>query len=519
MPSRKLGVLHGAGLGITPSKMSDPLYITTPIYYVNDKPHIGHAYTTLAADVLTRYHRLRGREVFFLTGTDEHGAKVAESAAKAGMGPKAFCDQYSESFQAAFAALNLRYDRFIRTTDSDHVQQVTSFIATLQERGAIYEGVYEGLYCTGCEAFYTETEADSGKCPTHQRPLIPLKEKNYFFRLTKYADEVERKIRSGEIRIEPETRRQETLGLFKQGLRDFSVSREKVTWGIPFPGDPTQTVYVWVDALQNYLTGIGTTANRERFDHFWPHVLHFMAKDILKFHAIYWPALLIAAGERPPARLFVHGFFTLNGNKMSKSLGNVIDPLALVEKFGADATRYLLLSQFPFGEDGDIQEERFAEKYNADLANTFGNLASRVIAMVGKYCGAEMPVASSTMLPLRAVAREAWEDSTAAFERLAFDRALKAVLKLMIAGNLRVDQAKPWVLAKTDPKELSNVLADLLLLLRDSAWLLAPFLPEKAQALADALGLGRLDDIRRANDPLPVGRSLRPLSPLFPRLS
>lgn len=499
--------------------MSDPIYITTPIYYVNDKPHIGHAYTTLAADVLTRYHRLQGREVFFLTGTDEHGAKVAESAAKAGMDPKAFCDQNSKSFQAAFAALGIRYDRFIRTTDPDHVKQVQTFVARLQERNAIYEGIYEGLYCTGCEAFYTETEADNGLCPIHHQPLVMLKEKNYFFRLTQYADEVERKIRSGEIRIEPEARRQETLGLFKQGLKDFSVSREKVAWGIPFPSHPTQTVYVWVDALQNYLTGIGSTADRIRFDHFWPYVFHFMAKDILKFHAIFWPALLIAAGERPPARLFVHGFFTLNGEKMSKSLGNVIDPLSLIRKFGVDATRYLLLTQFPFGEDGDIQEGRFVEKYNADLANTFGNLASRVFAMVGKYCGAEMPsVDAADRLQLRTIAAGVWKDYGAAFEHLAFDRALKAVWRLMIAGNLRVDQAKPWVLAKADPTELNNVLADLLMLLRDCAWLLAPFLPEKAQALADALGLGTLDDARRAHDSLPAGRSFQPLNPLFPRL-
>lgn len=490
-------------------------YITTPIYYVNDQPHIGHAYTTVAADVLARWHRLDGDDVFFLTGTDEHGAKVAESAKKAGLDPKAFADQNSEKFRATFQRLNLSFDHFIRTTDSSHERQVGAFLAKLKDNGALYEGEYRGLYCTGCETFVTEKELVGGKCPIHKTVPSVITEQNYFFRLQDYLAEVERRIREKEIRIEPESRLQETLGLFKQGLEDFSVSREKVTWGIPFPFDPKQTVYVWVEALQNYITAIGYSDDRSRFTAWWPHVMHLMAKDILKFHTVYWPALLLAAGEEPPKRIFLHGFFTVNGEKMSKSLGNVIDPNRLIDQFGDDGARYLLLSQFPFGEDGDIQEGRFVEKYNADLANGFGNLASRVLAMVHKFSGGEVPVAdgvSPEVAEQTTSTRAAVDDALA---HCAFERAFQSIARLIAFGDGVIDREKPWQLAKTDPERLKQVLFDLLAIVANVTVLHHPFLPKATAALATALGFGELT---REVPPLPPGRSLATLMPLFPRL-
>lgn len=499
--------------------MKKVFYITTPIYYVNDQPHIGHAYTTIAADVLARWHRLQGDEVFFLTGTDEHGAKVAESAALAGLDPKTFADQTSAKFRSAFTKLNISFDHFLRTTDEAHERQVVQFLKKLQDRGAIYEGEYRGLYCTRCERFYTEKELVDGKCPDHHIAPETIAEKNHFFKLKDYLDEVERRIRTNKIRIEPETRRQETLGLFKQGLEDFSISREKVSWGIPFPGRPGQTVYVWVEALQNYITAVGYSDDPDRFARLWPHAVHLIGKDILKFHTIYWPALLLAAGEDPPKRLFAHGYFTINGVKMSKSLGNALDPNKLVSQYGADATRYLLLSQFPFGEDGDVAAERFSEKYNADLANGLGNLASRVVTMLQKFSGGEVPVppsgaASVTITDQISVAAT---ELNAALDSFAFERALHAIWRLIAVADGIVDREKPWELAKHNSEKLQQVLYDLAALLQHITLLLAPFLPKTTELLAGILGLGDLGEASRTPVPLPPGRALGPVTPLFPR--
>ncbi|MBU1074666.1 class I tRNA ligase family protein, partial [Patescibacteria group bacterium] len=308
------------------------LFITTPIYYVNDKPHIGHAYTTVAADILARWHKQKGDEVFFLTGTDEHGAKVAESAKLANKSPQQLCDKNSKLFKEAFDNLNLSYDYFIRTTDQRHEKSVAKFMQKLYDQGDIYEGTYEGLYCTGCENFLTEKELVDGKCPDHLKEPEKISEKNYFFKLTKYLSKVQTLIEKDEIKILPEDKKKEALGLFKQGLEDFSVSRENVKWGIPLPFDKSQVTYVWVEALQNYISAIGYGDDRREFEKWWQNPLHIMAKDILKFHCIYWPALLLAAGEEPPKQMFLHGFFSINGQKMSKSIGNVIDPNDLVAK-------------------------------------------------------------------------------------------------------------------------------------------------------------------------------------------
>ncbi|TSD04210.1 MAG: Methionine--tRNA ligase, partial [Parcubacteria group bacterium Athens0714_12] len=364
--------------------MEKKILITTPIYYVNDKPHIGHAYTTLAADVLTRFFRAQGKEVFFLTGTDEHGAKIAEAAEKAGESPQEICDKNSKFFKLAWEKLGIKYNYFIRTTEKNHEKTVTEFLKELKEKNVVYEKEYEGFYCVACEKFLTEKDLINGLCPDHKTEPKKITEKNYFFKLNNYLDKVEELIVKNKLNIGPENAKKEVLGLLKQGLDDFSVSRQKerVKWGIDLPFDDNQTVYVWVDALLNYYTGDAS----EDFKKYWAEgeVIHLLAKDILKFHAIFWPAMLLAIDKKLPDREFIHGFFTINGQKISKTLGNIIDPVEIVNKFGSDAVRYILLSQFPFGQDGDVKEEKFVEKYNSDLANGLGNLVARVLTLSAK---------------------------------------------------------------------------------------------------------------------------------------
>jgi len=363
-------------------------FITTPIYYVNSQPHIGHAYTTVAVDVLARYHRLKGEQVFFLTGTDEHGAKIAEAAKKADQEPQEFCDQVANQFKQAWQALNIDYSYFIRTTDPTHEQGVVAFLAKLKQVGFLYEADYCGLYCVGCEKFITEKELINGQCPDHKQAPQKISEKNWFFKLKEFLPKIEKLIESDQVLIRPVNAKKEVLGLFKQGLEDFSVSRQNVSWGIKLPWDQSQTIYVWVDALLNYWTALrnkapsplkrGRAGKGDDPQEFWPPDLHIMAHDILKFHAVYWPAMLLAAGLALPRRIFIHGYFTINDQKMSKTLGNVIAPQELIKKFGIDATRYLLLAQFPFGNDGDISMDKLVETYNAELANGLGNLVARV---------------------------------------------------------------------------------------------------------------------------------------------
>lgn len=463
-------------------------YVTTPIYYVNDKPHIGHAYTTIAADVLARYWRKKigDEHVYFLTGTDEHGAKVAESAQKAGMEPQTFCDRNSALFRESFKALDISFDQFIRTTDKRHEAAVQKFMQQLYDHGDIYEGEYEGLYCVGCEKFLTEKELVDGKCPDHKVEPQHLKEKNYFFKLKTYLPKVQELIEKDSIRILPANKKNEVLGLFKQGLDDFSVSREKVTWGIPLPFDKKQNTYVWVDALQNYISAVGYGDDDTSFNKWWPADVHLMARDIIKFHAIYWPALLLAAGLEPPKVVFAHGFFSLDGKKMSKSLGNVIDPNDLAKKFGVDATRYLLLSQFPFGQDGDIKESLFAEKYNADLANNLGNLVSRVLNMIEKYCDGKVPHDVTSPVSLVPVGQD--------IEDLKFDAALKKIWEGVDTANTIIDTQKPWDLAK-DPakkKELDSVLSELAAFLSDLGNTLLPFMPHAAAAIVGSMSAAKI---------------------------
>lgn len=469
-------------------------YITTPIYYVNDRPHIGHAYTTIAADVLARFHRLKGNEVFFLTGTDEHGAKVAQSADQEHKEVKAFCDENARLFKDSWANLDISHDKFIRTTDPEHEQAVKKFMSNLQDQGAVYEGTYEGLYCTGCEKFITEKELVGGLCPDHKKPPESLKEKNYFFKLKDFLPDVAKMIAANEIIIEPAGRRNEVLGLIKQGLDDFSVSRESVKWGIPLPFDPGQVIYVWVEALQNYITAIGYGRDDQEFSKWWPADIHLMAKDIIKFHAIFWPALLIAAGLKPPRKIFAHGFFSFDGQKMSKSLGNVIDPNALVEEYGSDATRYLLLTQFPFGQDGDIKADLFEEKYNADLANGLGNLVARISNMIEKFLDGQVLLKKDQRI------KEAGEIEQNILD-LKFHEAFVSIWEVIGRANQTIDQEKPWELAKKDQARLEKVLTDLAQVTVNVADLLQSLMPKTAKKIKSQF----------------LAEKIKKQKPLFPR--
>ncbi|MFA5070685.1 MAG: methionine--tRNA ligase [Patescibacteria group bacterium] len=470
--------------------MPKKFYITTPIYYVNDKPHIGHAYTTLAADILARYWRnkLGKDKVFFLTGTDEHGTKVAQAAEKEGKTPQAFCDEVTALFKVAWQNLGIEYDYFIRTTDKRHVESVDKFMLKLKENGAIYEDQYEGLYCEGCEKFMTEKDLVDGKCADHKKEPVKLSENNYFFKLGNYIDQVKELIEKDEIKILPVARKNEVLSLINQGLEDFSVSREKVKWGIPLVFDKKQVVYVWVEALQNYISAIGYGDNAKEYKKWWPADLHLMAKEILKFHAVYWPALLLAVGEHPPKEEFIHGYFTIDKQKMSKTLGNALDPNLLVEKYGVDAARYLLISQFIFGSDGDISESRFREKYNADLANNLGNLVARVLNMIEKYCAGKIPKILKSPKDFSKV--------NTLIENYSFDQALSEILNAVTWANQEIDKNEPWKLAKTKEKKdrdkLEKLLSELAAMLCDLARALAPFMPQTAARITNSLVCGKI---------------------------
>ncbi len=515
--------------------MPQRFMITTPIYYVNDKPHIGQAYATIAADILARFHRAKGEETFFLTGTDEHGSKVEETARKLGKTPQELCDQNVAYFKKAWKSLDISYDYFVRTTDPRHRKAVEKLLTVLDrattEEGekVIYPGEYSGLYCVGCEKFITEKELVNGLCPDHLQPPKVVTEKNYFFRLSSYLEKVEELIRSDRLKISPEERRKETLGLLKQGLDDFSISREKVTWGIPLPFDPKQNAYVWVDALPNYISAVGYGDDPEQFERWWRdgRVTHLIGKDILKFHCIFWPAMLLALGQEPPDEIFLHGYFTVHGQKMSKTLGNVVDPEYLVGQYGSDATRYLLLTQFPFGQDGDIQAERFVEKYNADLANDLGNLVSRVAKMVKSYCQGQIPRPSQYQPADEEIRKEATRCAEAVWqnvEKINLNQAIDQVMALVRSANRYVENQAPWALAKQGKEDrLATVLYTSCETLRIIGILFYPVLPQKCQKIGELLGLsgGKWEPSLKDAEGwgvLEPGRRIGTPEALFPRL-
>jgi len=504
--------------------MSQKFYVTTPIYYVNDVPHIGHAYTTIAADVLARHYRRSGREVFFLTGTDEHGAKIAEAAAKHGATPKQYVDQIVERFKDAWNSLGISYDKFIRTSDPEHEAGVAAFLENLYVSGDVYKGTYEGLYCVGCEQFKSEDDLVDGKCPYHN--LVPqwYSEENYFFRLSRYENALIEALTNpldpNHYRVAPTARYNEVLGKLRLGLSDVSISRASLSWGVPLPFDQKQVVYVWIDALLNYLTAVGYPDRPVESNRWWPANLHLMAKDILWFHAILWPAMLIAAGMQPPKEVFAHGFFTINGQRMSKTLGNVISPAELVGRFGADATRYLLLTDFPFGTDGDFNLESLTARYNAELANDLGNLLNRTVSMLNRYRAGEVPAPNAAQPPdeeVRAMAEAMFGQMDHALESLEFVAAADAACAVISRANRYVEETAPWKLAKSDPDRLATVLYTLAEAERLVANALQPFLPETCDRMLAQLGASGLVDTSWGALRPGTKVAAQP-TPLFPRI-
>ena len=420
----------------------DRFYVTTPIYYVNDAPHIGHAYTTVTADALARWHRLLGNEVFFLTGTDEHGLKVKRSAEANGLTPQEQADLNSARFREAWDLLEISYDDFIRTTEPRHHSAVAKLMQAVYDRGWITLGTYEGLYCVACEAYYTESDLVDGLCPVHHRPVELLKEDNYFFRLSAFSDRLLEWYAENPEAVTPEPKRNEAIGLIKAGLQDISVTRTSLDWGVKVPWDEKHVFYVWYDALINYVTAVGYGQDEARFEKWWPVVRHLIGKDILRFHCVYWPALCMAAGIDPP-RVSVHGYLLVGGEKMSKTAFNQISPADLVPTFGVDGFRYHFLRDQAFGPDGEFSYEGMVARYNADLANNLGNLLARVSAVVGSKCSGIGP-APRPDSPLAELVEEVYVTASQAWERVAPSEALEATWRLVRAANAALEAAEPW---------------------------------------------------------------------------
>ena len=482
--------------------MPDKFYVTTPIYYVNDKPHIGHAYTNVVADFLARYHKARGEETFFLTGTDEHGQKNVEAAKEAGKTLEELSDENSEKFKELKEVLNLSWNDFIRTSDKEkHWPGAIELWKRIEANGDIYEDEYEGLYCVGCEAFLTEKELVDGLCPIHKTKPELLKEKNLFFRLSKYSNKIGQKIESGELEVLPETRRNEILSLIKSGLKDVSFSRpkEKLAWGIPVPGHEDQTMYVWCDALSNYITAVGFGRDEKEFKKWWPADAHIIGKDILRFHAAIWPGMLLSAGLPLPKGIYVHGFITIEGEKMSKSLGNVVKPENLVEKYGRDAVRYYLLSEIPSHEDGDFSSERFEERYRSDLANGLGNFASRVSTLAEDAGELKNSEVSGEITSEIEIARKNIEEAVSQFK---LHEAVSTVWGLIHFGDGYIDEKKPW-----ESKDL-GVIFNLVVLLDNIASLVSPITPEAAEKITNSIEWKSKDSLK-----------VKKVEALFPRLN
>jgi methionyl-tRNA synthetase len=471
------------------NKDIENFYVTTPIYYVNDKPHIGHAYTTIIADIFARYHRkIKGKEnVFFLTGTDEHGSKVARSAEAHHLSPQEFVDKISEEYKNLWRDLNISHDEFFRTTNPEHKRVVQNYLQQLYDNGYIYKGEYKGLYCIGCEKFLPFDEIVNNACIYHPNTkLVEQEEKNYFFKLKDFSSLLSDKIKKGDYKILPKGRENEILSKINEGINDVSVSRPGVSWGIPLPWDSSQTVYVWIDALLNYYSATKIYPEKEKF---WPASLHLMAKDILWFHAFVWESLLLANKIKLPKTVFAHGFFTVNGQKMSKTIGNVIDPHYLIKTYGSDATRYLLASSFSFGNDGDISLEKFETAYNANLVNGLGNLTSRIMKMAETYgIKPELPNKPENLL-------------ADFMENYRINEAIDGIWKEISETDKYIQDKKPFSLIKTDEAEAKKIIGELVVKLWNIAVNLEIFLPETAEKIKKC-----------------VRENKMPETPLFPRI-
>ena len=501
-------------------------YITTPIYYPSANLHIGNTYTTVAADALARFKRLAGYDVFFLTGTDEHGQKIQRIAEEKGVTPKEYVDEIVSGIRKLWSLMDIKYDKFIRTTDDYHIKAVQDIFKKLYDQGDIYKSSYEGLYCTPCESFWTETQLVNGNCPDCGRPVEKAKEEAYFFKMSKYSDRLIKHIEENPEFIQPESRKNEMLNNFlKPGLQDLCVSRTSFNWGIPVEFDKEHVVYVWIDALSNYITALGYGSdNKELYEKYWPADVHLIGKDILRFHTIYWPIMLMALGLELPKQVFGHGWLLVDGGKMSKSKGNVVDPVVLVDHFGVDAVRYYLLREIPFGADGLFNNETFIKKINSDLANDLGNLLSRTIAMVDKYFGGvvQSPLAKEDIdKELIDLALSTPKNVENSINELKIPEALSHIWTLIGRANKYIDETTPWILAKDEDKKerLGTVLYNLLESLRFISVLVSPFLPSTSEKIREQLNVDVATwDSLAAFDGTQGGAKVNKGEVIFPRI-
>lgn len=496
--------------------MNKTFYLTTPLYYVNDKPHIGHAYTTIAGDILARYHRLTGKKVFFLTGTDEHGEKIAQTAKMQGKKPEEWVDHMAERFKELWQKLDISYDDFIRTTEERHEKVVRAVFQELYRDGNIYKGSYEGWYCIPCETYLTETQLIAKEngihaCPDCHTPVKKLSEKSYFFKLSLWNDKLIGHYSEHQSFLQPKLRQSEIINFVKDGLRDISVSRAKVTWGIPIPeyvegsdspirnDSAIPTIYVWFDALLNYISAAGYLQDDERFGSLWPADLHLVGKEIFRFHTVIWPAILFSLRLELPKKVFAHGWWTVEGEKMSKSKGNVIDPLTIISEFGTDSLRYFLMREVPFGVDGDFSRKSFLERYNSDLANGLGNLVSRTLTMIEKYSGGSVPGATNgnAKIPLRDAIEKLVKKIDGIIEDVELQTAVLGIWEIVSMANQYIEENAPWNLAKNKDKRLEEVLYNLVETLRILSVLLYPFLPETSKTIWQRIG--QKEDLTRVS--------------------
>ena len=511
--------------------MEKNFFVSTPIYYVNGDPHVGSAYTTIAADVINRFNKAMGMDTHFMTGLDEHGQKVEEAAKKNGFTPQGWTDKMTPNFKNMWTALNIKYDDFIRTTEDRHKKAVKNILKVVHEKGDIYKGEYEGKYCVSCETFYPENQLNgSNNCPDCGKELILLKEESYFFKMSKYADQLLKHIDENPDFILPHSRRNEVIAFIKQGLQDLSISRNTFTWGIPIDFAPGHITYVWFDALTNYLTSAGYTNNDEHFDKFWnkSRVVHLIGKDIIRFHAIIWPCMLLSAGIKLPDSIVAHGWWTSEGEKMSKSKNNVVNPYDEIKKYGVDAFRYYLLREASFGTDGDYSTKGVVGRLNSDLANDLGNLLNRTLGMYKKYFGGII-VASDENEPIDDEIKSMFDETVTEINKymyyFEFSKALETLWKFISRLNKYIDETMPWALAKDETKKLRlaavmNILCEGLYKI---AFFIAPFMPESAQKISAQLGIEkditnlRFDDIKEWNV-FKDGHKLGEASPIFPRI-